>query len=111
MAHVRVSFLYRHEVIRDVDIEQEVIHELVTAWRESNTVLLPIYLLKLTAPVLLSEFSFAIFSKTTVLLLDLPRNARREKILSACIILYSKVKSFRRDFHIANFYKLSISFH
>ena len=42
MAHVRVSFLYRHEVIRDVDLEQEVIHELVTAWQESNTILLPI---------------------------------------------------------------------
>ena len=42
MADLRVGFLCRHEVIRDVDIEQEVIHELVTAWRESNTVLLPI---------------------------------------------------------------------
>ena len=42
MADLGVGFLCRHEVIRDVDIEQEVIHELVTAWRESNTVLLPI---------------------------------------------------------------------
>ena len=95
MADLRVGFLCRHEVIRDVDIEQEVIHELVTAWRESNTVLLPI-LLKLTVPVLLREFSFAIFSKTTVLLLDRPRMARREKRPKACI-LPSKVRYFPRD--------------
>ena len=81
MADLRVGFLCRHEVIRDVDIEQEVIHELVTAWRESNTVLLPI---------------LAIFSMTTVLLLDRPRMGRREKRPKACI-LPSKVRYFPRD--------------
>ena len=77
-ANFRVGFLCRHEVIWDVDIQQKAIHKLVTAWQEANTILLP-YLLKLTAPVLLSEFSLAIFSKTTVLLLDQPRIARRQK--------------------------------
>ena len=85
MANFRVGLLCRHEVIWDLDIEQEVIHELVTTLGKVKTILRP-YLLKLPVPVLLSEFSFAIFSKNTVLLLDLPRIARREKRLKACIL-------------------------
>ena len=42
MANFHVGFLCCHEVIRNVDIEQEVIQELVAAWREADTILLPI---------------------------------------------------------------------
>ena len=96
MADLRVGFLCRHEVIRDVDIEQEVIHELVTAWRESNTVLLPI-LVKIDSASSVKRILVCNFLQDpTVLLLDRPRMARREKRPKACI-LPSKVRYFPRD--------------